>query len=306
MAENLSSEHISGEKQERYQKISSVLLIILGLNLGVSLVKLVLGTVTNCLSIFADGLHSFGDGASNVLGLFGIRLAGQPRDFDHPYGHRRYETLASLGIGFLLLLVVFHLIGDAYEVFRKPREISITIDSFIVMLMTMAVNIGVTVYEHKKAKELDSDLLKSDAMHTASDVLVTVSIIAGLVLMRLGLKWVDPVTTVIVALVILRAALHILKQSSDVLCDHIVLDAEQVRNVVSGIEGVRDCHMVRSRGRNDDIQVDLHVLVADQTNVKAAHALAHRVEDKIRERFGGVTDVVVHIEPESSVEEGHI
>lgn len=306
MEDNLTQEDESSERQGRYRKISNVLWIVLFLNFFVAAGKIILGLFTHCLSVLADGLHSFSDGSSNVIGLFGIHLSRQPKDFDHPYGHRRYETLASLGIAFFLFLVSIHLLQDAYHLIRNPRTPEAPILSFVVMILTMIINILVTLYERASAKKLQSDLLLSDSMHTASDVLVTLSVIAGLVLIRIGWSWVDPAVTVVVALVILRVALDIVKQSSDVLCDHIVLDAEEIRTLALKIRGVKGCHMVRSRGRSDDVQVDLHVLVADATDVKAAHEISHKVEETIRNRYAGVSDVVVHLEPESTLDEGHI
>lgn len=306
MANNIPVEGMPREKIERYGKVSRVLWIVLVFNIIVAIAKVVLGYFTRCLSILADGIHSLSDGASNIVGLIGIHLARQPKDFDHPYGHRRYETLASLGIAFLLLFLFFQLMQQALGLFSNPRDPRVSLPSFAVMLFTMVVNIFVTFYERRKGKELSSDLLRSDALHTASDVFVTLSVMVGLFLIRIGWTWVDPITTMVVALVVLRVALKIVKQSSDVLCDHMVLDADEVIKLVSKIEGVKGCHMVRSRGRLDDIQLDLHVLVRDSTDVKSAHALSHRVEECIRQRFSGVSDIVVHIEPESSVAEGHI
>jgi len=299
-------ERILPQKEERYRKVALILWVVFGLNILVSVSKLVLGLATNCLSVFADGIHSLSDGASNVIGLLGIRLARQPKDFDHPYGHRRYETLASLAIAFLLLFVFIHLTEKAWDLFWNPRSPEVPVVSFVIMAITMVINIGVTIMERAKAKELKSDLLRSDALHTASDVLVTFSVILGLVFIRLGWQWVDPLITACVALVILWVAVGIVKDSSDILCDRIVLDAAEVRGLVTSVEGVRGCHMIRSRGRRDDAQIDLHILVADETDVKTAHELSHRVEEKIRGRYEGVSDVVVHIEPESSVAEGHI
>ncbi len=306
MEENLALEKLSSDRQERYRKIGRVLWLVLVFNFLVAAGKIVLGYSTNCLSILADGIHSFSDGASNILGLFGIHLSSQPKDYDHPYGHRRYETLASLGIAIFLFLVSFNLFREAYHLIRAPRRPDILPVSFFVMIFTMIINIGVTLYERKKGDQLQSDLLRSDAMHTASDVLVTLSVVIGLICIKAGWSRADALATGFVALVILRVALDIIKQSSDVLCDHIVLDAEEVRKLVSDIRGVKGCHMVRSRGRTDDAQVDLHVLVPDSTDVKTAHVISHEVEEKIRERYAGVSDVIVHIEPESTLAEGHI
>ena len=306
MTQNILSDPFPPERFQRYRYIGRVLWYVLFLNLLVAAAKVGLGLVTRCLSVLADGVHSFSDASSNILGLIGIHLARQPSDFDHPYGHRRYETLASLGIAGLLFLVSFNLLREALDLFWHPRNPSVEAVSFLVMVVTVAVNIGVTLYERGRAEELESDLLRSDSMHTASDVLVSVSVLAGLGLIRFGWAWVDPVITVLISIVIFRVAVSIVKQSSDVLCDHNVLDADEVIKLVATVEGARGCHMVRSRGHMDDIQLDLHLLVPDEMDIKHAHDVANRVERVLRDAFRGVTDVVVHLEPKSSLDEGHI
>ncbi|MBN2487938.1 MAG: cation diffusion facilitator family transporter, partial [Methanosarcinaceae archaeon] len=150
----------------RFGKIRVILFRILLLNLVVALAKIVYGMLTDTLSMEADGYHSLFDGVSNIVGLIGIQIASKPADKEHPYGHRKYETLASIAIAFLLIYVGFEIISSAINRFTTGMQPVVTSISFAVMIVTMAVNLFVTTYEHKQGLLLDSEILVADSMHT--------------------------------------------------------------------------------------------------------------------------------------------
>ncbi|MBI4971172.1 MAG: cation transporter [Candidatus Omnitrophica bacterium] len=285
--------------QDRYKKIFFVLGLILVLNWAVALAKVIYGWMSHSGSMFADGIHSFADGASNVIGMIGISLASQPADEDHPYGHKKYETFSALAIATFLIVICVFLIKDAVNMFYHPRIPKVTVFSFVVMVVTMAVNWGVTTYERKKGRELQSDILLSDALHTQTDILTSFSVIVSLIAVRFGFPMVDSFVTAFIAVFIGYAAFGIIKESSEVLCDHVVLDVSEIRKVVLAVDKIRSCHEIRTRGRKDDVYVDLHILVDNAMPVAEAHDLANYIEDEIKKNIEGVTDVVVHIEPES-------
>jgi cation diffusion facilitator family transporter len=162
---------------------------------------------------------------------------------------------------------------------------------------TLLVNLFVVAYERRAATRLQSDLLKSDSSHTMTDVYVTLSVIVALIGTKMGVPYLDAGFSFGVATVIVVTAFGILKQSSDVLCDKAVLDAAQVKGTVMGVAGVRDCHEIRTRGRADDVYLDLHVLVDNEMTVVASHGVANEIEKILRQAFPSVHDVVVHIEP---------
>ena len=259
--------------------------------------KIIYGITTKCASMRADGIHSFADGASNIIGLVGIWVASQPVDKDHPYGHKKYETFAAIGIAILLVLLGFDVLRNAASRFFNPVIPEVTKISFYIMLVTLTINIFVIWYETKKARELKSDILHSDAMHTASDLLISISVIATLISVKMGFYIVDTIVACIIAIFIGYAAFKILKNSSRVLCDSAVVSSSDIKDVVMGIEEVRECHKIRTRGREDDIHVDLHVGVKPTMHVDEAHKITKLIEKKLKETIPGVTDVVVHVEP---------
>lgn len=282
---------------ERFQQIRRVLLYVLVLNWGVAAAKLFYGWMIRSASMKADGFHSFSDGASNLIGLIGIWIASRPIDQSHPYGHKKFETLTSVVISGLLFLVCFNVVREGVLRFLHPVVPEVNVKSFLVMGVTLAINIGVMIYENRRGRALGSDILISDALHTRADIFTSSSVIITLIGVQLGYPILDPVASLIIASFIAYAALEILKESSRVLSDGVAIRTEEIEKVVLAIKGVKECHKVRSRGRRDDIHIDLHVLVDPDMHVHRAHHLSYAIENKIKRDFRGVTDVVVHMEP---------
>jgi len=285
---------------QHYAQIKRILIAILGLNWAVALAKIVYGLHTDCNSMAADGFHSLSDGTSNIIGLIGIHIASKPKDIDHPYGHKKYETFFTLGIAGILLAISVNLIGKGIHRFFNPVTPQIGIISFLVMLVTLAVNLAVMKYEYRKGKLLQSDILVSDSLHTRADIFISLSVIATLIAIRLGYPILDPIVTIVIALFIVAAALEIIKSSSKVLCDSAAVDTKKIADVVLAIKGVRTCHKIRTRGRPDDINVDLHVQVNPDMHIDTAHNLSYAIEEAIKREIPQVTDVVVHMEPKEN------
>jgi cation diffusion facilitator family transporter len=288
----------------RTRQVRLVLWTILGLNIAVALAKIIYGQMTRSVSMTADGYHSLSDGSSNIIGLVGIWLASRPIDRDHPYGHQKFETFTTIGIAALLLFVVVEVISGVIARIQHPAVTQVTAASFGVMLATLAVNLFVYRYEVSKGRQLNSDFLVADALHTRSDILVSLSVLGGLVGVRMCLPWLDLVLALLVAVLIGKSAWEIITNSAQVLCDAAVVDPKLVCRLVNDVDGVVNCHHVRSRGRSDLVYLDLHVEVAPTTTVAEAHDLSHRIEEHVKRQMPAVVDVMVHVEPLGSSREG--
>ena len=283
----------------RMRSIRRVLWIVLVLNLAVAAAKYVYGAVTGSASMQADGIHSVFDSAGNVVGLVGIALAARPADEGHPYGHAKFETYASLVIGVLLLLAAFEVgSGAVGRLATGTFTASVTPASFVVMVGTLCVNVGVTLYERRAAKRLRSEILAADASHTLSDALVSVGVIVGLALVSLGFPAADPVMALVVTAAILVTAFDVFKHALATLSDKARIPEEDLRATALEVEGVRDVHRIRTRGTEGEVYADLHVLVAPEMTVGKAHRLADAVEAAVQRRFPNVIEVLVHIEPD--------
>lgn len=275
-----------------------MLVLILALNWGVAAAKIALGLLTRCQSMTADGFHSLADGASNIIGLVGIALSSRPVDWDHPYGHRKYETFFSLGIAALLFLLSLGLVHGSIGRLSDPVAPQVSLASFIVMIITIIVNISVMKYEYRQGKKLGSDFLIADSMHTRADILTSFSVIAALIGIRLGYPIVDPIVTFVIAMFIAYSGIEIIRDASRVLCDTVaIMDTKKIVDIVMTVKGVRQCHKIRTRGRPDDICIDLHVLVDPDMHIDHAHKICYEVEKAIKSKIPEVSDVLVHIEP---------
>jgi cation diffusion facilitator family transporter len=283
--------------QQRYQAVSRVLWRVLVLNIGVAVAKLVFGYATGAVSIISDGFHSLTDSASNVVALVGIRAARQPPDANHPYGHRKYETLAAAGIFFFLLLVLVEVLRTAVGRLQTGALPAVTAASFALMGVTLAINAGVVIYESSAARKFNSELLLADSHHTRSDVLTSLSVIAALIGVTLGYPIFDPLAALLVAGFIGWSGWQIAREASRVLSDATVLDEGEVERVVLSVAGVLGCHHIRTRGSSDHAFLDLHVWAPRDMRLEDAHALSHVVKDRLLEKYPQLADVIIQIEP---------
>jgi cation diffusion facilitator family transporter len=281
----------------RYDAVNRVLIRVLILNLAVAGAKLVFGYATGAVSIISDGFHSLTDSASNVMGLVGLRASLKPPDDDHPYGHRKYETLAAAGIFVFLLLVVVEVGRSALNRLAGGAAPRVTIISFAVMIVTIAINVLVVRYEGAEGRRLNSELLHADAMATKSDVLTSCAVLISLAAVRLGYPALDPIGGLLIAGFIARAGWQIARDTSQVLSDRAVLAEEEIRRLVMSTPEVVGCHQIRSRGSADHTFLDLHVWYPPDMPLYEAHRLSHIVKDRLMSTYPQIADAIIHIEP---------
>jgi cation diffusion facilitator family transporter len=290
---------------DAFRAIRRVLWITMGLNLLATAAKLTVGYLTGSLSLIADGFDSVFDSASNVIGLVGIYLAARPADKEHPYGHRKAETMTALIVAGLLFLTTWELAKSAVERLRDPALIHMQVNawSFGALAVSIVVHLGVVWYELRAGRRLRSDFLVADALHTRADVFVSLSVVGGLVAVRLGFPLADPILALVVALVIAKIGIDIIRESSPTLMDGVVMPPDQVEQIAMSVPGVLSCHQVRSRGHDGAVYADLHIQVDAVMSTEQAHALAHEVQYRLHESRPGLEDVTIHVEPAGSLPE---
>ena len=282
---------------ERHRQVRRVLWLTLFANLGVALSKLAVGLATGALAMIADGFHSALDASTNVIGLVGNAIAARPPDEDHPYGHRRFETIAAMAVGGLLLLTAWEIAGQAIERLQAGGQPTVTLLSFGVMLVTMAINLTVSRYERAVGRRLQSELLLADAANTSADVFVSLSVLVSLGAVALGLAWADVVAALIIIVLIGRAAWQVLWQTGRVLVDTAPLNPEVIQAAISQIPGVLAVDRVRSRGPVDAMQLDIDVRVDPALTADHAQVLADTVRTRLYETIAGITEIEVHCAP---------
>ena len=280
------------------QETRRILWVILGLNWAVAVAKLIYGWMTGSVSMQADGIHSSFDGMSNVIGLIGLWVAAHPPDAGHPYGHKKYETFAAAAIGLLLFGTCLYILRNSYLHWREGVVPEVTAVSFVIMFGTMAVNWGVMTWERRRGEVLQSEILVADSLHTASDILSSFSVLIGLAAVAAGYPILDPIAGVVIAGFIGHTGVLVLKEASQSLADRARIDVEAIRRVALTVEGVRCCDNIRTRGMARHVFMDLCIHVDPAMAIARAHTVAHHVEDRLKQAFPGVAEVVVHMEPE--------
>lgn len=281
-----------------YKKVKQVLLIILFANLGVALLKIIIGNSIKSASMTADGFHSISDGTSNIVGLIGIALASKPIDKEHPYGHNKFEVISGLFIGGMLLFLGFKIIIDAVIRFKNPVTPTITMVSLIVLIVTLLINVLVCTYEYRIGKKLNSYILVSDSLHTKSDIFVSIGVLMTLVGVKLGLPAIiDPIASLVVAGFILHASYEVFKSTIDVLVDTAIIDEDDIREVLKEFKTIKSVHKIRSRGSESNVHIDMHIMVDPNLTVEDSHVLNHNIEDLIQAKINKSAQVIVHTEP---------
>jgi len=281
-----------------YKQIRNVLVIVLVVNLGVAFARIGFGYTIHSSSMIADGVHALSDGLSNVVALIGLWIASRPADKKFPYGYHKFETLAVLGIAFILGLGAFEVLRGVWSRLSTGNRPEFSFYALGVLLATMIINIGVVYFEKKYSKKYGSDVLHADSEHTLSDLIISISVIISLISIKLGYPQLDAIVAVAIVLAVLRIAYKLVTHSSKILMDSQVLDPEKIKEIACGIPGINECHAVKTRGGHHETFVDMHVRVNPSMSVREAHDLATRVEERIKE-LGGIKEVIVHVEPEN-------
>jgi cation diffusion facilitator family transporter len=280
-----------------------VLWIVLACNLAVAAAKYAVGVAVGALALIADAFHSSLDASSNVVGLLGVWAASKPPDAGHPYGHRRFESLAAGGIGLLIgagMVGIGGKIYDAYVAVREPPKLTWLAAGVVVA--TVLTNLVISAYEGRRGRALNSSVLIADSRHTLSDAMAALVVLASFGSQALGVPYADLVAAGIVCVFIARTAWVVLGGAVSDLADSVQVDPELIRRVAFTIPGVLEVHRIRSRGQQDFVHVDLHIHLSGSSTLREAHEKTHEVANALKQALPSVRDVVIHTEPASEGE----
>jgi len=277
--------------------VRKVLIITFFLNIIVALSKIYYGYQADLISMISDGYHSLMDSSSNIVGLFAIYFSARQPDERFPYGYKKFETFASLTISFLLFVTTFEVIQNILERLYLQSVPVVRIENFLVMIITIFVNLFVAFYEKKRGNELNNKLLKDDSAHTASDIMVSLSVLVSIFAVKKGLVFFDFLVSIFIVFIITKIAVQILLDSISVLSDSSTIDKALLEKIVISVDGVQSCHKIRTRGLSDNVYIDLHIQVDPNISITRAHDIGHQVQDRLK-NLEGVFDVIIHVEPD--------
>lgn len=280
---------------ERDRQVRRVIVIEGLANVAVLALKLVVGVSTGSLAVLGDALHSLSDVANNAVAWFVVRISSQPPDRDHPYGHRKFETLAVFVLATLLTVLGIELALGALR-----REAQPTLGdpwTLPLMLGVLLINMALASWEGAWARRLRSDILGADARHTFADVLTTIVVIVGWQLSARGYPWLDTVCAIAVAAVVLALAFGLFRRAIPILVDSIAVEPETVGDVARAVHGVRRVKTVRSRSTGGSTAIDMVVTVDSRITAAEAHAITEAIEEELRANLS-IDDVTIHVEPD--------
>ena len=282
---------------QRDRRVRRVILIEGSANLLVLILKTIVGLSTGSMGILADAIHSLTDLTNNVIAWFVIHFSSLPADREHPYGHRKFETLAVFVLASILVVLAFELILNAIR--KEETEVATSGIELVIMLGVLVINILITIWQHRWAKRLDSDILRADATHTFADVLITSVVIGGWQLSAMGYAWVDRLCAIGVALLVFYLAYNLFRRAVPVLIDQYAIDPQELSNIIRNVNGVKDVYRIRSRWIGKTCAVDLVISVDPTLSTEESHDIADKIESIIEKRFD-TSDISIHVEPETS------
>ena len=270
-------------------------IVIEGLaNVAVLVLKLVVGVSTGSLAVLGDARHSLADAANNAVAWFVVRISTQPPDYHHPYGHRKFETLAVFVLATLLTVLGVELALGALR--REAQPTAGDPWTLPLMLCVLVINVALASWEGVWARRLSSDILSADVRHTFADVLTTIVVIVGWQVSALGYPWLDSICALAVAALVLGLAFGLFRRAVPVLVDRIAVEPEIIADIARAVPGVRGVDSVRSRSTGSSTTVDMVVTVDSRLNTAEAHAIAALIEEKLRTELA-VEDATIHVEP---------
>jgi cation diffusion facilitator family transporter len=289
------------QKEKTGAALSSVIAAV-----GLTSFKIVVGVITGSLGILAEAAHSALDLVAALMTLFAVRVSGKPADKEHLYGHGKIENLSALFETLLLLATCVWIIYEAIQrLFFRPVKVEANIWAFVVMGVSIIIDISRSRVLYKAARKYHSQALEADALHFSTDVWSSSVVILGLLLLRISeifpkLAWLDKADSIAalgVAVIVIYVSFELGSRTIMGLLDTAPKGSvEQVKKTVESIKGVTDCHDVRIRSVGPRMFIDVHVLLDGKQTLERAHKMTEIIEKAIHQEFPD-SDVIVHPEP---------
>lgn len=287
---------------ERYALTRQVTLVGAALDFCLAVAKIIGGTLAHSQALIADGIHSLSDLITDGFVMFAAKHAHTKPDAEHPYGHERIETVATVALGTILILVSIGIAFDSLQRLFDPETLIIPA-WWAITIATASVILKESIYHYTMhaARRARSQLLAANAWHSRSDAASSVVVIVGVGGALLGLDYLDALAAVVVAGMIGRVGYRLARQGVAELID-TALEPEQVaaiRAALLEIDGVRDLHMLRTRRMGPKSLVDVHVLLQDpRLSVSEGHHISEAARARLMSKFHDIDDVTIHIDPE--------
>jgi cation diffusion facilitator family transporter len=293
------------QNNQRYLEIRRVTVIGAVVDLILGLAKIIFGFIGHSHGLVADGVHSLSDLATDVLVVWAARQGTQEADAEHPYGHERIQTIATVLLGLALIMVGLGIAYNAVSRLVSLETLMVPSNATLaVALISIISKEWIYQFTMRVARRVQSKLLKANAWHSRSDALSSVVVLIGIGGAMIGIDYLDALAAVIVGAMIIRVGWSLGKDSVHELID-TGLDKrhlDNMRNSMLSVEDVKDIHQLRTRRMGHQIFADVHVIVAPDISVSEGHRISEEVERMLTQQLDAPTDVTVHIDTEEDQE----
>jgi len=288
--------------QARYRQVRRVTLVGSAVDLLLGVSKIAGGWLSHSNALIADGVHSLSDLATDVAVLYAAKHAHAEADEDHPYGHARIETAATVGLGVALMLIGFGIAYEAVSALFHPEELEVPAAwAIAVAAVSVVSKEAIYHYTMRYARRLRSEMLRANAWHSRSDAISSVVVIVGVAGALAGFTYLDAIAALVVAAMIAKIGFDFAKSSVSELID-TGLEPEQLEAIseaIQSVDGVRDLHLLRTRQMAGQVLADVHLILRDpRVSVSEGHQISETVRAMLIRRFDNIADVTVHIDPE--------
>ena len=270
-------------------------------NVVLSVLKVGFGVLWQSAALIADGIHSLSDLASDLLVVLAIKFGAREADHDHPYGHRRYETMATVALGLGLVTIAGGIAWDVMERIKHPERLLIPqMGTMAIAALSVLTKEWMYHYTKRVARKTRSKLLLANAWHHRSDAISSVVVVVGIAGVLLGYPFADAIAAIIVALMIAKIGLTLVTQSIKELVDTSLPEnyVNEIRRTIKTTSGVRGIHLLRTRQMGEDAYIDAHIVVDSRVSVSEGHVIGDKVRQNLISEFDDVVDVLVHVDPE--------
>ncbi|MDA8125407.1 MAG: cation diffusion facilitator family transporter [Deltaproteobacteria bacterium] len=299
---------MSIDAQRRKERVALLSVVS---NTTLVVLKLAVGLLIGSVSVISEAIHSGVDLTAAVIAFFSVKTSSLPADGKHPFGHGKIENISGTVEALLIFIAAGWIIWEAVGKLLRPQAVETVGWGIGVMLLSAATNAGVARMLFKVGKETDSVALMADGWHLRTDVYTSAGVMAGLAVMWGGeslfpgkhFHWLDPLAAIGVALLIIKAAWELTRQSAGGLMDETLPPEEETeirRLIAAHFPVIHGYHQLRTRKAGPFRFVEVHIQVDGQMSVETAHRLNQELVREIRERFPHVT-VTVHTEPYSGL-----
>lgn len=285
------------ERKEASQKVTVIGAVV---DFLLAIFKVVIGIIGHSGALIADGIHSFSDLLSDGVVWYAAKHSAEEADAEHPYGHERFETVATLGLAIILAIIGAGVVYDAIGRLSNPQALSHNTLLLSIAALSILSKEALYWYTLKVANKYKSQMLKANAWHHRSDALSSIVVFIGILGSINGYLYLDGVAAIIVGLMIIYIGWELGTGATKELVDSSI-DAEQVellRNAIGQISGVDSVHSLRTRNIGHTISADVHVQVDPYLSVSEGHIISVSVERVAKNCLENLGDVTVHIDPE--------